>query len=306
MHYEDLIALHLDYLESLNRSENTLKQYRKELRYFLGFVEKKGISEIDEIKTIHIDSYQSHLIKKQNSPNSRAKKMSILKSFFQFLFSREYLEKNPTNAVAPIKIKDVDQKKREVLTIKESLKLIDKMTKNSIPLLKLRNKCILYIFLFGGLRVSELIDLKVNDLDFKNKTLFVRGKGGKIREVPLFDEIIKELKEYTKTKAKNEYLFTKKKTKEPLTSRSVHDLIKRHVERSNIKKNIGCHSLRRTAASNLLASGVNLRHIQIYLGHSDISTTMRYLNPDKEEVKQDIRNKNVLSKKLRQKNKEGK
>jgi site-specific recombinase XerD len=299
--FEDYIEIFMTHLENLNRSDETLKQYKKELNAFHKFLKEKSITKPADIDAIHIDLYQNSLIKKGNSPSSRAKKSSVLKSFFKYLYSRKYMKTNPTDALDPIKIKDVDQKKREVLTIDESLRLIDRMTKNSIPSQKLRNRCILHIFLFCGLRVSELVDLKFDDVDFKNKTIYVRGKGGKIREVPLFDgQMMTDLKDLKKEKGKyQEYLFTRKNSDEPITTRGMHDLIKRHVEKARINKNIGCHSLRRTAASNLLASGVNLRHIQIYLGHSDISTTMRYLNPDKEEVKQDIRNKNILSKKMK-------
>ena len=242
--------------------------------------------------------------------NPREKKLGFyfcLKNFFKFLTSRKYIRENATEAMDPIKIKDVDQKKRETLTIDESIKFIYKIEENSIPSQRLRNKCIAYIFLFCALRVSELVDLRVEDIDFKHKTLYVRGKGGKIREVPLFEgEMVSDLKQYVKTKKKTDYLFTRKTSNEPISQRSIHDLIKRHIAMAKIKKLIGCHSLRRTAASNLLASGVNLRHIQIYLGHSDISTTMRYLNPDKEEVKQDIRDKSLMSKKLKRKRKKEK
>jgi len=298
---EEYLALYLNHLKNINRSENTINQYNSEIRFFFSFLEEKKISDINDIKTVHIDLYQSYLIQKKNGSSSRAKKISIIKSFFKYLHSRDYIAKNPTEALDPIKIKDADRKKRETLTVDEAYKLIEKITQNSIPSLKLRNKMILLTFVLCGLRVSELCNVQISDLDFKNKTLHViDGKGGKNREVPLFDEMLPELKEFIKTRPhESEYLFTKKHNGEPLVPRTVYALIKDHVGKAKIKKNIGCHSLRRTSASIQLLSGNNIRFIQQNLGHSNIGTTMLYLQVDKEEIKEDIRTKNILSKKLK-------
>lgn len=303
---EEYLNLYLIHLQNINRSENTQKQYEKEINFFFSFLEQKKIKDIKEIKTIHIDLYQNYLTQKKNGSSSRAKKISIIRNFFKYLYSRDYIEKNPAEALDPIKIKDVDRKKRETLTVDEAYKLIEKITKNSIPSLKLRNKLILLTFVLCGLRVSELCDLKVESVNIKEKTIYVKGKGGKIREVPLFDEMISDLKEFLKTRPHDsEYLFTKKHNDEPLVPRTVYALIKDHVSKAKIKKNIGCHSLRRTSASIQLLSGNNIRFIQQNLGHSNIGTTMLYLQVDKEEIKEDIRTKNILSKKLK-KNKEKK
>lgn len=298
--FEEYLTLYLSHLQNINRSDHTKTQYKTEIEFFYDFLKEKKIEDLSQVKTLHIDLYQSFLTQKGNGTSTRAKKMSILKSFFKYLHSREYIDRNPTEALDPIKIKDVDKKKRETLTVDEALKLIDKTTKNSIPSLKTRNRLILLTFVLCGLRVSELCQLKVTDVDIKEKTIYIRGKGGKIREVPLFDEMIPELKEFLKTrKHQSEFLFTKKHNGEPLVPRTVYALIKDHVKKANIKKNIGCHSLRRTSATIQLQSGNNIRFIQQNLGHSNIGTTMLYLQVDKEEIKEDIRNKNLLSKKLK-------
>lgn len=297
---EDYLEMYMTYLDNINRSDNTKRQYKKEIKYFFEFLNEKEIKDLNKVKTIHIDLYQNTLNGKGNSSTTRAKKNSILKSFFKYMHSRDYIDKNPTEALDPIKIKDVDKKKRETLTVDEAMKLIKRTTKNSIPSLKMRNKLILLTFVLCGLRVSELCNLKVEDVDLKNKTIHVKGKGGKIREVPLFDEMISDFKEYMKNRPHNsEYVFTKKQNSDPLVPRTVHALIKDHVKKSNIDKNIGCHSLRRTSATIQLQSGTNIRYIQQNLGHNNIGTTMLYLQVDKEEIKEEIRSKNILNKKIK-------
>lgn len=299
--FEDYLELFINYLESLNRSEVTIKQYKKEIENFIEFLKSRGISNFDEVETIHIDLYQSHLMK-VNKSASVAKKITILRSLFKYLSSRKYIKENPTAALVPVRIKDADRKEREVLTEKEALKLLESVSKNSIPSLKTRNELIFLFFIFLGLRVSELCALEVKDIDLKTKTVYVLGKGGKKREVPLFDEIIKRLKKYLKERPiDSELLFTSKQKDAPLDQRSVHDLVKSHVKKAGIKKNIGPHSLRRTSATINLTSGINLRSIQRFLGHQNIGTTMLYLQEDIEEIKEEIRSKNTLAKKLNRK-----
>ena len=297
----EYVHMYTNYLKNRNRSENTIEQYEIEIRNFLDFIEQKNIGNIEEIKTIHIDLYQTYLIDdRKNKSATMQKKSSTIKQFFKYLHSRQYIQNNPCEAVDTIKIKDADRKKKRTLTPEQSIKLIEKTVKNSV--LKERNKAILLIFLFCGLRVSELCGLKVRDVDFKTKTIYVNdGKGGKNREVPLNDEMTSDLKAYIQMRPiDSEYFFTKKHSNEPMNPRSVLALIKDHSEKANIS-GIGCHSLRRTAATHLLASDVPLNSIRIYLGHSSVNTTMLYLDPDKEEVKEQIRSNNVLSKMMKKK-----
>lgn len=301
--YGDYLELYANHLESKNNSPNTIDQYIAELKRFSNFLETKRINGIHEIETIHIDLYQAKLMK-ENKSTSVKKKISVLRGFFKYMVTRKYLKENPMAALETVKVKDSDRKKKENLTVEEALRLIESTEKNSIPTMKLRNKVLMMAFLFFGIRVSELCSLKVEDISFKNKTIYILdGKGGKNREVPLFDELTADFKEYLKQKkTKSDYFFTTKTTKRPLKPRAVLDLVKRHVEKAKIKKNIGCHSLRRTSATLLLEDGFDPRKIQLFLGHSSINTTMLYLNPDIEETKDQIRKGYSLAKKLKRQN----
>lgn len=302
---EEVLDLFVGYLKSANMAEKTIEDYRKEMVYFVRFLEEKGIKGIGEVSVHVIDLYNKHLMDKGNVPSTRSKKMSVIRKFFHYCHSRKYITDNPAEAIDPIKLTEVDAKKRETLTLNESVKLIKKIEKNSVN--KEKNLCIVKVFLYCGVRVSELCELKVKDLDTKEKTLLIKGKGRTYRLVPLNDELIKDLKTYlSKRKAASEYLFTKKQTELPMKPRAVHALIKHHVGQSNIDKSIGCHSLRRTSATNYLRSGVSERYIQLYLGHKHISTTMKYINPEIEEVMDRLRENNGLEKALKKENRKSK
>lgn len=305
--YEDYLDLFINYLESSNKSEVTISQYKRELEKFFEFLTGKGVLDVKDIETIHIDLYQGNLMK-INKSASVAKKIYALKSFFKYLRGRKYITDNPMDAIESVKIKDADRKKKENLTKKEALHLIDSTEKNSIPTMQLKNKVLMMSFLFFGLRVSELCSLKVEDVSFQNKTIYVfDGKGGKNREVPLFDELVPAFKEYLKTKkVKSDYFFTTKQTDRPMQPRAVLDLVKRHAKRARIKKNIGCHTLRRSFATMLYEDGFDLRTIQLFLGHSSISTTLLYINKDLEKTKAEVRKGFSLAKDLKKQSKDKK
>jgi integrase len=237
---------------------------------------------------------------RKNKSATLQKKVIILKQFFKYLRSREYIAQNPTDAVDGVKIKDADRKKKRTLTLEQSYRLIEKTVKNSV--LKDRNRCILLVFLLCGLRVEELCDLKVKDLDFKNKTLFVfDGKGGKNRELPLDDMIIGYLRDYLESRpVQSEYVFTKRHKEVPMNPKAVLSLVNTHSELAGLS-GVGCHGLRRTSATHYLAGGAPINSIRLYLGHSSINTTMLYLDPDKEEVKQQLRESSSLAKFMKKK-----
>lgn len=267
-----------------NLAESTIQLYKRELEAFNGTLTSMGVEELDMVRSFHIDAYFSEMIKKGNSANTRSRKKSILDSFFKFCITHELLEKNHMSKIPTIKVTDFDRKAQEVLTQKELMRLIA-----STPSEKsnLKKRLMIKLLSYCGLRVSELRILTADDFDFNENIIKVKGKGRKLRNVTLFDEIAIDLKEYLKH-CDTKYLFEGYVKDEPMTSRAILKMVKSTVEKSGIKKNIGCHSLRRTAATNLLRQGVNVRYIQIFLGHNDISTTMRYLNPEEQEMNKEI------------------
>lgn len=285
-------------MENTNKSTNTIEQYTRDIRKFLAFVQEKKIENIEDVKTIHIDLYASQWIKNKNKSNTRRKKMNALNSFFKFLYTREYIEKNPTISIDKIQVKDVDKKKKFVLTPKESEKLMNTVTKYARN--KTKSRLMLFLMVKCALRVNEVCELKVSNIDTKTKTITIYGKRGKERTIPLFPEMIDDYKLYIKErKNESEYLLNRRGSDSPMKPRDVHAFVKSYVKKAKISKNIGPHALRRTAATRLLQSGARITSIQKFLGHSSVSTTEMYLLESESEILKEIRSKsqNIITKK---------
>jgi len=292
------LELFVTYLENTNKAENTITQYTRHIKQFLRFLEEKDIQEIEQVKTIHIDLFATQWIKSKNKSSTRKNKMDALKSFFKFLHTREYIDKNPTVSTNEIQVKDVDKKEKFVLTQKECEKLMNAVTKYA------RNKpkahLMMYFMMKCALRVNEVCELKVSNIDMKSKTVTIYGKRGKKRVIPLFPEMLEDYKTYIKTrKNESEYLFISKGKEAQMKPRAVHHFVKLYVKKAGINKNIGPHALRRTAATRLLQSGARITTIKEFLGHSSVSTTEMYLLETESEILKEIRSKsqNIITKK---------
>ncbi|MGF7534934.1 tyrosine-type recombinase/integrase [Bacillus mexicanus] len=283
MKLTDTRDLYIQNLWNINLSERTISNYNKELGYFFDFLSTISIETITDIKSVHINMYIAHLVKKGNKAATRTRKKSVLKKFFEYCIQMELIEKDPSAVIGKIKVTDADKKKKEILTLKEQekvLKAIDKKSTN-----KLKNICIFNLFIYCGIRVSELCGLLWEDIDFKSKLITIRGKGRKTRKVPLVKEVESDLKQLKKEQTpRSEYIFTAKKTGLPMSDRNVRSIISRYCESAKISKNISPHRLRATAATSYLREGVNMRYIQMLLGHSTMSTTAIYLNPEEQEM----------------------
>ncbi|WP_336770536.1 tyrosine-type recombinase/integrase [Bacillus bombysepticus] len=292
---DEYLENYMYFLEGANRSKNTIRSYSTTINEFLSYLESKDIKDIGQIKTVHLDTYQA-LLRKKNVSSTIKTKMNVIGGFMNYLQSREYIEKNPKKAMIPVKVKDSDKKKKFNLDTKQALRLIEKTEENSIPMLKVRNKIMMVSFLFFGLRISELATLKVSDIALKDKTVHVLGKGEKLREIPIPPSIIEDLKAYMKTKDPDGYFFTVKKTQKPLEERSIRHLVYHHAEKAGFKFHIHPHALRRSTATMLADDGLDITSIQYLLGHNSINTTAIYINRDKEKVKEEIRQASSLAK----------
>lgn len=273
---------------NINLAENTMNLYIRELGKFIDFLRDNNVENMNEIKGFHIEMFNAKLIRDGNKAVTRSRKNSIVNNFFDYAVKHEIIDKNPASVIK-IKMTDDDRKKKDILTDKEKEKILKKIDSKSIY--KTKNRCLVNMFVYCAIRVSELCGLKWEDIDFKNKTILIRGKGRKNRRVPLFKEVEGELKKLKQEQEpKSEFVFTVKKTDKQMQPRAVHDLIKKYTRAANINKNIGPHRLRATAATDYLREGVNLRYIQMLLGHASLATTMLYMNPDEQEMNQALQN----------------
>jgi integrase/recombinase XerD len=225
----------------------------------------------EDVKESDIKTYLAYLISdKKLSSASVNLVISTLKFMYQTL-----LKKPIFNDIKAPKIK---KKIPIVLSYEEIKALIDVLDNK-------KHKLIIKMLYSSGLRVSELVNIKINDLDLKDKTGIVRsGKGGKDRNIILSEKLVKDIEEYLfNRKKKSEYLFNVKK--KHLSIRQAQDIVKKASIKANINKNVFCHAIRASFATHLLEQGTDIRIIQELLGHSNLSTTEKYTKISKEQIK---------------------
>jgi len=209
---------------------------------------------------------------------SIARKLSAVKNFFKFLLNENKISKNP--------VSDLDsprflKKLPEFLSEDKVFDLLNAPSKDTPS--GMRDRIILELLYATGIRVSELIDIKLLDLDFSTGYLKILGKGRKERIVPLPDITLKKMAYYVKDQRKlisrrsvrEDFLFLSRSGKR-LSRQSIWKLIKKYSREANISRSISPHSLRHSFATHLLEGGADLRSLQMLLGHSDISTTEIY------------------------------
>jgi len=280
---EKLIEEFLRYLRiDKGYSENTIKSYETDLMKFLDYNKDK---DINNISNDDIREYVKWLKKNELNEKSISRNISCLKSFYKFLVIQKIISDNPSDSVIMPKIKKTLP---SILTEEEVLKLLDvKLTDN----FSYRNKAMLELMYATGLRVSELVNLKLQDIDFSEDIIRTFGKGSKERIIPIGDYAVEYLKKYIEEyrplmlkKATCEYLFLNNHGKK-MTRQGFFKIIKKIAKENGIDKELSPHTLRHSFASHLLKYGADLRTIQELLGHSDISTTQIYTHVTNEELK---------------------
>ena len=246
-------------------SSRTIKMYKLYNKQFLQNTQlnSKDVTE-DDIKLF--------LSEKMNEDNLNSKTISLIKSSLLFFYNE--IQGNKFNIKTP-KIK----KTVPVVLSKEEITNLFECVSNK------QHKIILKLYYSSGLRLSEAINLKKKDFDFKDNILWIRdGKGGKDRMSILSNSLSKELEDFTKYKKDSDFIFVNKKGA-PLSPRTIQSIIEKAKLKANISKDIHIHTLRHSFATHLLEAGVDIRKIQELLGHSDLSTTQIYTKVTSEELK---------------------
>lgn len=217
------------------------------------------------------DDVKNYVAKKLSN-NVDAKSIVLIRAALKFFYD-EVLKKNIVNFKTP-KI----SKKLPVVLTKEEIKRLINSVKNK------KHRLMIMLLYSSGLRLSELLNLKVGDLELGGKIGWVRsGKGAKDRLFLLSDRLIEELKEYIQDKKESDYIFTGRNGR--MTPRNVQKIVKRATRIAGIEKIISPHSLRHSLGTHLLEDGVDIRKIQILLGHANLSTTQIYTHVTTEELK---------------------
>ena len=271
----------MDYLHYLKvergLSENTIASYGIDLKLFLEYLRENEIPSFKQVNKEVIVNYMQAEKNNNKANSSILRSVSSLRKFFQYLAQEKIIEKDPMLLI------DTPKKKQhlpQVLTKEEVEKLLH--SPNTGQVLGLRDRAMLELMYATGLRISEIINLKLEDLHLTMGTLQTLGKGHKERIVPVGDEAIKWVNRYLEEarpkllkQKRSNYLFLNFHGNN-LTRQGVWKNLKAEVRKAGIQKNITPHTLRHSFATHILENGADLRIVQELLGHADISTTQIY------------------------------
>ncbi len=265
-------------------SKNTYDSYAFDLECFNNYFKDKSVNLINESDIVKYLEYLKE--EKKLSARSIERHLTTLRNFFKYLVKMEILKYDITKNIDNLKI---GKHLPTTLTMMEIDKLMD--IKLETPF-DYRTKAMLEMMYGSGLRVSELVNLSINDVDLYNDTIIVHGKGSKERIVPLGDFAKKYLSQYLKVRSgliirKNgnpEKLFLNNHGK-PITRNGFNFLLNKLLKEKGIEKEVTPHTLRHSFATHMLDNGADLRTIQELLGHSDIVTTRIYTHVSKNQIR---------------------
>lgn len=288
--FKNAIEDFLDYLLIDKKySPNTIESYRRDLEHYYQYHKEHGIP-LQRIKKEDIKQYLKELKNAKMSDKSISRNISSIRTFYKFLLVEKIITRNPIELIELPKTK---KSLPNVLSIEEVDKLLDITV---VDPFSSRNKAMLELMYASGLRVSELINLKVKDIDLEEALVKTMGKGNKERVIPIGDYALHAIENYLTYDREqllkrriNDYLFLNNHGN-ALTRQGFFKILKKLAKEKEIETNFSPHTLRHSFATHLLNGGADLRSIQELLGHSDISTTQIYTHVSNELLKENYQN----------------
>ena len=282
MDFYEYLSEYVDYF-SLERglSQNTEQAYRRDIIFFIEFLEKNSIDNFEKVTRFVINSYIREMRTSGYVPTTIKRKISSLRGWFNWMVANELVDHDPTLSIESPKL---DKRLPKVLSINEMNNIF--AYEHSFT-----NKAILELLYCAGLRVSELVSLDTNNINLESGFLRCFGKGSKERVVPIGQEAIKNISKYLKER---ELILKRNKiTSNALfLNQNAQRINRQHVYKtiSNLgkilNKHITPHTMRHSFATHMLENGADLRVVQELLGHSDVSTTQLYTHLSKRRLKE--------------------
>lgn len=282
-----------------NLSKNSVDAYINDITKLTTFFREKNMEVApEEVILQHLKDFVAWINDAGTSPRTQARVISGIKAFFKYLLLEEIIEKNPT---ALLEAPKIGRKLPDTLTTDEIDVLVKAVDMNKAE--GQRNRAILETLYSCGLRVSELIDLRVSNLHFRMGFIKIHGKGNKERLIPIGKKAKKEIKIYLKSyrgklnidKDSEDILFLNRRGRK-LSRVMIFTIIKNLSKKVGLKKNVSPHTFRHSFASHLVEGGADLRAVQEMLGHESILTTEIYTHLDREYLKETIKNFHPRSK----------
>ncbi len=283
----DAIDDYLNYCRFEKRlSKNTVSSYTYDLKSYRAFLIEQNITEVEEIKQEHITAYLKYLSEQNEAISSIAHQLTTIKNLHKYLVRQKIVTKDVSETVERPKLR---KSLPHTLSVEEVDQLLDLPLNTAFDY---RNKAMLELLYGTGLRISELINLTLHNVDFTNCVIRVNGKGSKERIIPLGEYSMKALQDYLpereklEKKVRYDQLFLNNHGK-PITRQGFFKILKKLLLEKGLNPNVSPHTLRHSFATHLLNHGADLRSIQEMLGHSDIATTKIYTHLDQRKIKEE-------------------
>lgn len=260
-------------------SNNTVKAYEADISSFFQWLDNEDL-KYKNLQEDHINQYISFLFQRKMRSSSVNRKISSIKSFYIFLVKRNFVKNSPLNDL-------VTPKQEKYLPESMSEAEVDKLLNSPDVTNKIENrdKAMIEMLYATGMRISELVNLKITDVDMKRCVVKVFGKGSKERLVPFGETALDSLRSYLneREQSSSKEIFLSNRGKK-MTRVAFWQRVKVYLIRENLKNSISPHTLRHAFATHLLNRGADLRSVQLLLGHSDLSTTQIYTHIAKQRL----------------------
>ena len=272
----------INYIRSEKRySQHTIISYKVDLNQFFTFISNDyQIKEPENITFKIIRNWISHLLEIGLKAKSVNRKISSLKTYFRFMLMSDYLKVNPTLKLKSPKI----SKRLPVFIEKEKINNLLDMNYFDNTFVGSRDKLIIELFYFTGMRLSELLNISTSDIDFNNSQIKVLGKRSKERLIPLTYNLLEDLRSYIKRFNLNQYLFVDEKNNK-LYSKKIYRLVNKYISKVSSLKKRSPHVLRHSFATHMLNNGADINAIKEILGHVNLSATQIYTHNSIKKLK---------------------
>ena len=260
-------------------SKNTVSSYKNDISSFSSWCDKEHLDRL-KITDLNLNNYISNLFSTGLKSSSINRKISSIKHFYLFLLKKKVIKNSPVDEIAIPK----QEKYLPTSMSEDEVECLLGSPKSSIKIER-RDKAMIEILYATGMRISELVNLKLTDIDFNRSVLKVLGKGSKERLVPYGEKAAEALRIYLEDRKKldsKDVFLSNRGTR--ITRGAFWQRIKIYIKRENLKSSISPHTLRHAFATHLLNRGADLRSVQILLGHSDLSTTQIYTHIAKKRL----------------------